>query len=95
MLRRLLESLSKLSGRVYRQLSFPAASQTRSFFNQFLSKYLHILVKRPLPAQYCSDKTDLTPLTPLPYQGRGEPDSPLLVGEGLGERLTEQYCLPA
>jgi amino acid adenylation domain-containing protein len=43
--------------------------------------------------QYCSDKTDLTPLTPLPYQGRGEPDSPLLVGEGLGERLTDQYWL--
>ena len=33
---------------------------------------------------------DLTPLTPLPYKGRGEPDSPLLAGEGLGERSTEE-----
>ena len=44
--------------------------------------------------QYCSDKTDLTSslklrLAPLPYEGRGELDAPLLVGEGLGERLTE------
>ena len=51
--------------------------------------------------QYCSDKADLTPpcppspegtpCPPLPYKGRGEQDSPLLRGEGLGERLTEQY----
>jgi|GEM_PF-500026 len=33
---------------------------------------------------------DLTPLTPLPYKGRGEPDSPLLAGEGLGERSTQE-----
>jgi CHAT domain-containing protein/tetratricopeptide (TPR) repeat protein len=37
---------------------------------------------------------DLTPpalLTkaPVPYEGRGETDSPLLAGEGLGERLTQ------
>lgn len=38
--------------------------------------------------QYASDKSDLTPLTPLPYKGRGESDSPLLLGEGQGERLT-------
>jgi acyl transferase domain-containing protein len=37
--------------------------------------------------EYCSDKVNLTPPTPLPYKGRGEPDSPLLAGEGLGERL--------
>jgi len=35
--------------------------------------------------EYCS--VDLTPPTPLPCKGRGEPDSPLLAGEGLGERL--------
>ncbi|KAB8317332.1 ATP-binding protein [Tolypothrix campylonemoides VB511288] len=29
-------------------------------------------------------------LTPLPYEGRGEQDSPPLAGEGLGERSTEQ-----
>jgi predicted NACHT family NTPase len=37
--------------------------------------------------QYCSDKTDLTPPAPLPYQGMGEQYSPLLAGEGLGERF--------
>ena len=39
---------------------------------------------------YCVDKEDLTPPTPLPYQGRGEQESnsPLLAGEGLGERST-------
>ncbi|MDB9481090.1 tetratricopeptide repeat protein, partial [Dolichospermum circinale CS-537/05] len=30
--------------------------------------------------------SDLTPLTPLPSQGMGESNSPLLAGEGLGER---------
>ena len=30
--------------------------------------------------------SDLTPLTPLPYEGRGESGSPPLTGEGLGER---------
>ena len=39
--------------------------------------------------QYFSDKADLTP---LPYKGMGESTSPLLQGEGLGERLTEKYC---
>ena len=35
---------------------------------------------------------DLTPPTPLPCEGRGEKDigSPLLAGEGLGERSTEE-----
>jgi hypothetical protein len=33
--------------------------------------------------QYCSDKTNLTPPAPLPYQGMGEPDSPLLAGYAL------------
>jgi hypothetical protein len=49
-----------------------------------------------------SDSEDLTPPTSglrpatlslklrLPYKGRGEPDSPLLAGEGLGERSTEE-----
>ncbi len=37
------------------------------------------------------DQLDLTPPTSLPYKGRGEPDSPLLAGEGLGERLSEEY----
>ncbi len=39
-----------------------------------------------------SPPADLTPLTPLPYQGRGEHYSPLLVGEGLGERSTQRHC---
>ncbi|MFN4841647.1 MAG: tetratricopeptide repeat protein [Dolichospermum sp.] len=30
--------------------------------------------------------SDLTPLTPLPWEGMGESNSPLLAGEGLGER---------
>jgi hypothetical protein len=40
----------------------------------------------------CTDSEDLTPPTPLPYEGMGEKDigSPLLVGEGLGERSTEE-----
>jgi amino acid adenylation domain-containing protein len=33
--------------------------------------------------------SDLTPPAPLPYEGRGELDSPRLVGEGLGERSTD------
>ena len=32
---------------------------------------------------------NLTPPAPLPYKGRGETDSPLLAGEGQGERLTQ------
>ncbi|HYW18808.1 MAG TPA: primosomal protein N' [Nodularia sp. (in: cyanobacteria)] len=42
-----------------------------------------------------TDTTDLTPLAPLPYKGMGETqtNSPLLVGEGLGERLTHSYYL--
>ena len=40
--------------------------------------------------QFGSDKADLTPPAPLPYQGRGEHYSPLLAGEGQGKRLTEQ-----
>ncbi len=52
------------------------------------------LLTHGLPSQYFSDQADLTPLTPLPYEGRGELDSPLLAGEGQGERLTEKYWLP-
>ena len=36
-----------------------------------------------------SQEEDLTPPAPLPSQGRGEEDSPLLQGEGLGERFNE------
>ena len=48
-----------------------------------------------LDAQEMSESSDtqstvnLTPPTPLPYKGRGETDSPLLAGEGQGERLTQ------
>ena len=47
--------------------------------------------------EYYSDKADLTPpalLTkaPVPYEGMGESDSPLLAGEGLGERSLLQDC---
>jgi len=34
-------------------------------------------------------ESHLTPPTPLPYEGRGESGSPLLAGEGLGERFTQ------
>jgi len=40
--------------------------------------------------QYFSDKANLTPLAPLPFQRMGESISPILAGEGWGERLTEQ-----
>ncbi|AHJ28277.1 primosomal protein N' [Nodularia spumigena CS-584] len=40
-----------------------------------------------------TDTEDLTPLAPLPYKGMGEIHSPLLVGEGLGERSTHSYYL--
>jgi acyl transferase domain-containing protein len=40
-------------------------------------------------SQYFSHQADLTP---LPYKGMGEPISPLLQGEGLGERFTEKCC---
>ncbi len=40
--------------------------------------------------QYCSDKADLTPPAPLPYQGMGEQYSPL-IGQGLGEKYSLQY----
>ncbi|MDB9380111.1 cobyrinate a,c-diamide synthase [Nodularia sphaerocarpa] len=43
----------------------------------------------PLLKSPHSDKADLTPLTPLPYKGMGENICALLVGEGLGERLTD------
>jgi hypothetical protein len=39
-------------------------------------------------------RRNLTPLTPLPYEGRGEKDvsnSPLLAGEGLGERSIQSW----
>ena len=41
--------------------------------------------------QYCLDKADLTPPAPIGSKGREEADSPLLIREGQGERLTEQY----
>ncbi len=36
-------------------------------------------------------EADLTPQTPLPYQGKGELNSPPRVGEGLGKRLADKY----
>ena len=53
------------------------------------------LLGHELPNPYFSDGANLTPLTPLPYKGRGEPNSPLLAGEGQGERFTEKYWLPS
>jgi SAM-dependent methyltransferase len=41
--------------------------------------------------QYCPNRINLTPPTPLPCKGRGESGSPLLAGEGLGERSSKQY----
>jgi putative sulfurtransferase DndC len=53
------------------------------------------LLGHELPNPYFSNPANLTPLAPLPYKGRGEPNSPLLAGEGQGERLTEKYWLPS
>jgi Flp pilus assembly protein TadD len=39
------------------------------------------------PPLVLSAKADLTPPAPLPYKGMGESDSPLLAGEGQGERF--------
>ncbi|MEH1908169.1 MAG: HsdR family type I site-specific deoxyribonuclease [Nostoc sp.] len=44
---------------------------------------------------YVDWKTDLTPLTPLPYKGMGENDSPTLAGEELGERSNSRQTLIA
>jgi hypothetical protein len=41
----------------------------------------------PINSGETNPQGNLTPPTPLPYKGRGEHDSPLLLGEGLGERL--------
>ena len=41
--------------------------------------------------QYCPNRVNLTPPTPLPCKGRGESGSPLLAGEGLGERSSKEY----
>ncbi len=55
------------------------------------------ILKRMIPDVPFEIMFDITPedttsedLTPLRYKGRGEPDSPLLAGEGLGERSTEE-----
>jgi CRISPR-associated protein Csc3 len=56
-----------------------------------LSLFDHQYDLNPEQSDDSDDQLDLTPPTPLPYKGMGEPDSPLLAGEGLGERLTEQY----
>ncbi|MBD2013259.1 GH3 auxin-responsive promoter family protein [Microcoleus sp. FACHB-53] len=85
----------------------PYTKSLRRSFNHMFCVWAHDLIRNG-PAfstgkiyfcispqfQYCSDKTDLTPLAlltkaPVPYEGRGELDAPLLQGEGLGERLTE------
>ena len=64
----------------YRTLEFKP-EQVEDFIRQWFAE-------AEKSQQYCSDKTDLTPPAPLPYQGMGEPDSPLLAGEGQGERST-------
>jgi hypothetical protein len=63
----------------YRTLEFKP-EQVEDFIRQWFAKAEE-------SQQYCSDKTDLTPPAPLPYQGMGEPHSPLLAGEGQGDRF--------
>ncbi len=46
-------------------------------------------IARQVLGEMPSQEEDLTPPAPLPCKGRGEEDSPLLVGEGLGERFHE------
>jgi purine-binding chemotaxis protein CheW len=67
------------------QLDLMAASPTSDVKQQPTQE-----VSQQSEEQYFSDKANLTPLTPLPYQGMGESISPLVAGEELGERLTEQ-----
>ncbi|AFZ18351.1 GH3 auxin-responsive promoter-binding protein [Allocoleopsis franciscana PCC 7113] len=97
----------KTSGSRSAAKCIPYTKSLRRSFNQMFCVWAHDLIRNG-PAfstgkiyfcispqfQYCSDKTDLTPLAFLPYQGRGELDAPLLVGEGLGERLTEDAPNP-
>jgi predicted NACHT family NTPase len=64
-------------------------------YTESLSKFLHdttVLVELGKPFQDVVLKANLTPPAPLPYQGRGENCSPLLAGEGQGERSAAQYC---
>jgi hypothetical protein len=89
---------------------------------RFLSDNSGLLIEAPVQSLHLEDypqenkqdiqnyiKRNLTPLTPLPYEGRGEQDasnspspiteieeknlsnSPLLVGEGLGERSIKSW----
>ncbi|MEQ9356238.1 molybdate ABC transporter permease subunit [Coleofasciculus chthonoplastes] len=63
------------------------------FFNHATKNppgYRHSPLARRDYRQCFSNKPNLTPPAPLPCKGMGESDTPLLVGEGLGERLTKQ-----
>ena len=99
--------LHRLSIRTWSRRSLFWTSSTLN-----LSKLLNAFATPPISEYaWCVNSprmTDLTPPTPLPCKGRGEPDSPLSNkfipvpspcrrglgrgGEGLGERLT-QLCL--
>lgn len=73
----------------------------------FLSDNSGLLIEAPVQSLHLEDypqenkrdiqnyiRRNLTPLTPLPYKGMGEQDlsnSPLLAGEGLGERSIKSW----
>lgn len=73
----------------------------------FLSDNSGLLIEAPVQSLHLEDypeenkqdiqdyiRRNLTPLTPLPYKGMGEQDlsnSPLLAGEGLGERSIQSW----
>lgn len=73
----------------------------------FLSSNSGLLIEAPVQSLHLEDypqenkrdiqnyiRRNLTPLTPLPYEGMGEQDlsnSPLLAGEGLGERSIKSW----
>jgi len=83
-----------VTGAVSFLIAQPAATQvvqeTEQPLKQTSSNSFDAIANSPRLSQD-SDKTDLSPLAPLPYKGMQETTSPLLAGEGLGERLNQKY----
>jgi predicted NACHT family NTPase len=70
------------------------SEEKRQQYAESLRQFLHdesVLVELGKPFQDVVLKANLTSPAPLPSQGRGELDSPLLAGEEEGERLAAQY----
>ena len=56
-------------------------------------RYLHLFPLHALPLSNQDYPSNQINLTPLPNEATEEKNSPFLVGEGLGERLTQQYLI--